>query len=151
LILTLCSASLKGDRLAWQRFTQYGGNLHLSSITVGELFMWVLRATASPKRLQALLDLLTEVTGLDGTLDKSRKCGELCALFLDAGQGTPDINLLIVACRQSRLGLERALCRAVLLPRKSIDESAQVTSCCLFASFLLLFLLLVSPPTTAGT
>jgi len=92
-----CSAYLKGDRHIWQRFMQYGGRLHLSSITVGELFTWSLRAHASPKRLQALLDLLTDVTVLDVTVDVSREFGELRAVLLDAGQGTPDMDLLIAA------------------------------------------------------
>lgn len=93
----ICSAYLKGDRHVWQRFMQYGGQLHLSSITVGELFTWALRANASPKRLQALLDLLTDVAIHDVTVDVSRKFGELRAALLDAGQGTPDMDLLIAA------------------------------------------------------
>lgn len=93
----ICSAYLKGDRQVWQRFMQYGGNLHLSSITVGELFTWALRANVSPKRLQSLLDLLTDVSVLNVTIDVSRKFGELRAGLLDSGQGTPDMDLLIAA------------------------------------------------------
>lgn len=88
---------MKGDRQLWQRFTQYGGRLHVSVITVGELYTWALRASASPKRLTALLDLLKDVTLHDVTADVGRKFGELRAGLLDAGQGTPDIDLLIGA------------------------------------------------------
>ena len=36
----ICSAYLKGDRLVWKRFLQYSGGLHVSTVTVGELFTW---------------------------------------------------------------------------------------------------------------
>ena len=88
---------MKGDRQLWQRFTQYGGRLHVSVITVGELYTWGLRAAASPKRLPALLDLLNDVTVHEVTVDVGRKFGELRASLLDAGQGTPDMDLLIAA------------------------------------------------------
>ena len=93
----ICSAYLKGDPHVWQRFMQYGGNLHVSSITVGELFTWALRSHAPPARLQSLLNLLSDVTVLDVTVDISRKFGELRAALLDAGRGTPDMDLLIAA------------------------------------------------------
>jgi len=88
---------MKGERQVWQRFMQYGGRLHVSAVTVGELFTWALRAKASPKRLQTLLDLLTDVTVLDVTMEVGRKFGELRASLLDAGQGTPEMDLLIAA------------------------------------------------------
>ena len=40
----ICSAYMKGDHHVWQRFMQYRGRLHVSAITVGELFTWALRA-----------------------------------------------------------------------------------------------------------
>ena len=93
----ICSAYMKGDRHVWQRFMQYRGQLHVSAITVGELFTWALRAKAPPKRLQTLLDLLNDVTVLDVTLDVGRKFGEVRAALLDAGLGTPEMDLLIAA------------------------------------------------------
>lgn len=93
----ICSAYLKGDRNVWQRFMQYGGQLHASSITAGELFTWALRAKASPKRLPALLDLLRDVIVLDVTTDVGRKFGELRAVRLDAGQSPAELDLLIAA------------------------------------------------------
>lgn len=88
---------MKGDNHVWQRFMQYRGQLQVSAITVGELFTWALRAQSSPKRLQTLLDLLTDVTVLDVTTDVGRKFGELRAALLDAGQATPEMDLLIAA------------------------------------------------------
>lgn len=93
----VCSAYLKGDRDVWQRFMQYSGRLHLSTITVGELFTWAFRAHASPKRLTALLDFLHDVTVLGITADVGRKFGELRASLLDKGQSTPDLDLFIAA------------------------------------------------------
>ena len=91
----ICSAYLKGDRRVWGRFLQYGGGLHVSTVTVGELFTWALRANASPARLQGLLDLLRDMTVLDLTLDVARKFGEVRAGLLDQGQTTPEMDLLI--------------------------------------------------------
>lgn len=93
----ICSAYMKGDRQVWRRFMQYGGRLHVSAITVGELFTWALRANASPRRLQTLLNLLADVTVFDVTTDIGRRFGELRASLLDAGQGTPEMDLLIAA------------------------------------------------------
>ena len=93
----ICSAYLKGDRQLWQRFTQYGGRLHVSAITVGELYTWGLRASTSPKRLSALLDFLNDVTVEEVTIVVGRKFGELRAGLLDTGQGTPDMDLWIAA------------------------------------------------------
>jgi predicted nucleic acid-binding protein len=93
----ICSAYMQGNRDVWQRFMQYRGQLHVSAITVGELFTWALRAKAPPKRLQTLLDLLSDMTVLDVTLDVGRKFGEVRAGLLDAGLATPAMDLFIAA------------------------------------------------------
>lgn len=93
----ICSAYMKGNHQVWQRFMQYSGRLHVSPVTVGELYTWALRAKAPPKRLQTLLDLLNDVIILDVTADVARTFGELRAGLLDAGQPTPDMDLLIAA------------------------------------------------------
>ena len=56
----ICSAQMKADRRVHSRFIQYGGQLHISVVTLGELFAWVGRAKASPRRSQTLFDLLKE-------------------------------------------------------------------------------------------
>ena len=58
----ICSAFLKGDHRVGNRVIQYGGRLHVSAITVAELFTWALRSKAPPSRLQGLLELLDSVT-----------------------------------------------------------------------------------------
>jgi tRNA(fMet)-specific endonuclease VapC len=89
----ICSAYLKGDRQVWNRFVQHGGNLCISTVTLGELFAWGLRATAPPKRLQILLNLLKDVRVLLIDENVSHKFGEVRAGQLDCGLGTPDLDL----------------------------------------------------------
>jgi predicted nucleic acid-binding protein len=93
----ICSAHLKQGRLLTNRFLQYTGRLHVSAITVGELFTWTLRASAPKDRLQSLLELLNDVTVLDVSEQVGRKFGELQAAFYDAGTPAPVMDLFIAA------------------------------------------------------
>jgi len=93
----ICSAFLKGNPVVWQHCMQHNGQLSVSVITVAELFTWALRATATPKRLQKLLDFLADVTLLDITPEVGRRFGELDAGMLDVGQRAPPMDLLIAA------------------------------------------------------
>src|SRR5690242_8848999 len=90
-----CSAHLKQKGNLTHKFLQYMGRLHVSVITLGELFTWALRAKAPPRRLQSLLDLLNDVQVLDVTDPVARKFGEVRAGLLDAGQPVPELDLLI--------------------------------------------------------
>lgn len=89
-----CSAYLKGDRRVWGRFMQYSGVLHVSVVTVGELFTWARRAKAPPQRLIDLQTLLGVATVLPVDLAVATKFGEVRALLLDAGTPAPDMDLL---------------------------------------------------------
>ncbi len=93
----ICSAHLKNKGVVTNRFLQYTGRLHNSSITLGELYTWTLRASAGPKRQQSLLDLLNDVTvlGIDEII--AHKFGELRAALLDLGQHAPEMDLLNAA------------------------------------------------------
>lgn len=93
----ICSAQIKADRPVHSRFIQYGGQLHISTVTLGELFAWVRRASASARRSQTLLDLLKEVLVLPIDETVARKFGEVRAWQLDRGLGTPDLDLLNAA------------------------------------------------------
>ena len=93
----VCSAFLKGVRLVGGRFQQYGGGLHVSTVTAGELFTWALRAKASPARLQGVLDLLRDVTVLHVTLDVAQQFGAVRAHLLDQGIATAEMDLFIAA------------------------------------------------------
>ena len=89
-----CSAYVKGNPLVFQRFLQHGGRLCVSTITLGELLTWALRAKAAPSRLQDVRDLLKLVVVLDVTQDVAWKFGELRATLLDGGLSVPDLDLL---------------------------------------------------------
>ncbi len=67
-----CSAYLKGNRIVQNRFLQYGGQLHVSVITVGELLSGVLSIRASSRLLPGLLAMLKDTTILDATYDVAR-------------------------------------------------------------------------------
>lgn len=93
----ICSAYLRGNPKVAQRFTQYSGRLHVSAVTVGELFTWALRASAPPSRRQKLDQMLLDVDTLYVDEEVGRKFGEMRAALLDAGRPTPDVDLLIAA------------------------------------------------------
>jgi predicted nucleic acid-binding protein len=92
-----CSAYVKANPVVFNGFLQYGGGLHISAITLGELLTWALRAKAPPSRLQDVQDLLKIVLVLDITADVGRKFGELRAALLDAGTPAPEMDLLNAA------------------------------------------------------
>jgi tRNA(fMet)-specific endonuclease VapC len=93
----ICSAYLKGDGRVQGRFIQYGGRLSISVATLGELYTWTLRANASPRRTQGLVDLLRDVVVLDATPAVARKLGEVEAPLLDRGIVVSEFDLLIAA------------------------------------------------------
>ena len=88
----ICSAYLKGDGRVFNRFLQHGGGLHLSAITLAELYVWALRANAPASRLVGVTDLLSEVSVLPVDRDVARRFGEVRASLLDKGRpiATPD-------------------------------------------------------------
>jgi predicted nucleic acid-binding protein len=88
-----CSAYVKGNPLVFNRFVQYGGGLAISTITLGELLTWAMRAKAPPKRLQDVEDLLKLVTVHDVTPTVARKFGEVRAGLFDAGTPVAEMDL----------------------------------------------------------
>lgn len=93
----ICSAYIKGSKPVFSRFVQYGGRLSITTLTLGELFTWALRAKASPQRLQDVYDLQKLVAVLDVTPDAARKFGEVRAWQLDHGGAAPDFDSLNAA------------------------------------------------------
>jgi tRNA(fMet)-specific endonuclease VapC len=92
-----CSAHLRQVAVVTSKFLQYTGRLHVSTLTVGELYVWALRAKAPPRRMQSLLELLDDVTVLDVTETVARRFGEVRAGLLDAGKPAPNLDLFIAA------------------------------------------------------
>ena len=93
----ICSAYVKGNAAVFGRFLQYGGNLHISTITLGELLTWGLRANAAPRRLAKIREFLELVSVLDVTPEVAWKFGEIRAALLDAGGRVPEMDLMIAA------------------------------------------------------
>jgi tRNA(fMet)-specific endonuclease VapC len=93
---------MKANTRVHGRFIQYGGRLYVSAVTLGELFAWVGRAKASPRRSQTLHDLLKDVLVLPIDETVARKFGEVRAWQLDRGLATPDLDLLNGAVALSR-------------------------------------------------
>jgi tRNA(fMet)-specific endonuclease VapC len=88
-----CSAYVKGNPVVFSRFLQYSGRLNISTITLGELLTWALRAHAPPHRLQDVQDLLKLVSVLDVTADVAGRFAEVRAGLLDAGTPAPEMDL----------------------------------------------------------
>jgi predicted nucleic acid-binding protein len=93
----ICSAHLKRKGNLAHRLVQHMGRIHVSVITVGELYTWALRAKASPQRLSSLEDFLTDVQVLELTGLVARKFGEVRAAMLDVGTPAPEMDLMIAA------------------------------------------------------
>lgn len=91
----ICAAHLKQKGNLTHRLLQHMGRLHVSVITVGELYTWALRANASPKRLQDLQDLLSDARVLEVTESIGHKFGEVRARLFDAGTPVPEMDLMI--------------------------------------------------------
>jgi tRNA(fMet)-specific endonuclease VapC len=85
----ICSAHLKGNRQVWQKIVQHGGQLRISTITLGELYTWAFRKSASSKRRQALQDFVRDVIVMEVTAAVGERCGALRAQYLDAGKAAP--------------------------------------------------------------
>jgi tRNA(fMet)-specific endonuclease VapC len=92
-----CSACVKGHPAVVHKFLQYGGRLHVSTITVAELYAWVLRPGAAGQREQDLEELLQDVVQLPVDQPVARKFGEVRALQKSQGLATPVMDLLIAA------------------------------------------------------
>ncbi|HEY1375939.1 MAG TPA: type II toxin-antitoxin system VapC family toxin [Gemmataceae bacterium] len=92
-----CSTHLKQKGNLTHRFLQYLGRLHVSVITVGELYTWALRSKAPPRRLQDLQDFLNDVQVLEVTEPVARRFGEVRAALFDAGMSVPEMDLMIAA------------------------------------------------------
>lgn len=93
----ICSGFMKGDHAIGHRFVQHSGRLYASTVTLGELQCWVLRAGDSPKRRQELSDLLSGMTVLHVDEEVGYKYGELRAHLFDRGMPSPALDLFIAA------------------------------------------------------
>ena len=92
-----CSAHLKEKSAVTGRFLQYTGQLHISVVTMGELFTWAMRANAPPRRMESLQHLLADTKVLDLNGAVAQEFGRVRAGLMDVGRPAPDMDLLIAA------------------------------------------------------
>jgi tRNA(fMet)-specific endonuclease VapC len=98
----ICSAHLKGAGAVTGRLLQYTGRLHVSVVTVGELYTWAFRAGAASRRLLALRELLGDIVVVDVDEAVAERFGRLRAALLDEGRSPPSMDLFIAATAIAR-------------------------------------------------
>jgi tRNA(fMet)-specific endonuclease VapC len=93
----VCSAHLRGERVVFSKFVQHSGRLHVSTVTMGELYSWVLRSKAPPARLERLQQFLMGVHLIPFDHDVAYRFGLLRAGLLDQGRSPATTDLMIAA------------------------------------------------------
>jgi len=91
----ICSAHLRGTGTIVSRIQQLTGRIHVSAITLGDVF--ALRRRAARRRLTMVQAFISDVTVLPIDAEVSRKFGELRSQLLDVGRPVPVIDLWIAA------------------------------------------------------
>ncbi len=91
----ICSAHLRNVAVVTNRFVQLNGQLHISTLTLGELLSWTMWSTSPQKYHQGLLTLLADLTILDVDRLVAFKFGEMRAQLLDRGQPVGSVDLMI--------------------------------------------------------
>ena len=91
----IASAYLQGNGRVFNRFIQHSGGLHISIISLSELYSWVYVADDPTKRESGLLTMLSDVTILPLDDDIARKCGQVRADLQRKGTKIPTLDLLI--------------------------------------------------------
>jgi predicted nucleic acid-binding protein len=93
----ICSAHLKDSPAVSSRFLQNTGRLHVSAVSLGELYVFAFRKRASPQILAGLLQMLNDLRVLDVGSDVARRFGRLRAELLDRGRPVASMDVLIAA------------------------------------------------------
>ena len=94
----ICSAFLKRPGQVTHRFFQHVGSLHVSTVIVGELYVWAFRRPNPEILLRAIEDeLLAEMTVLPYTAPCAREYGRLRAAQLSVGRVVNPVDLMIAA------------------------------------------------------
>jgi predicted nucleic acid-binding protein len=93
----ICSAYLKNDPRVLPRFMLHFGGLHMSAITVGELFVWAKRTAAPPAREASVRDLIRSSAIIEVHNHVAERYGETRAELLDAGLVVGESDVFIAA------------------------------------------------------
>lgn len=93
-----CSAYLRRPGPVTHRVFQHIGSLHISTIVVGELYVWALRRPNPEKLLSAIEDeLLLETKILPYTMNCAVEFAHLRAAQLSVGRVVNPVDLMIAA------------------------------------------------------
>lgn len=93
----IASAYLRGSRSVFNRFIQHTGGLHISILSISELYSWVFAAKDPDKREAGLLAMLSEVVVLPVSDSIARHCGATRAELQRKGIRVPTIDMLIAS------------------------------------------------------
>jgi tRNA(fMet)-specific endonuclease VapC len=91
----ICSAYLKGDGRVFNRFIQRSGAIHISILTVAELYSWVYVAREPARREAGLLEMLSDLKVLPVSGSEARRFGEVRAELARDGKRVATVDLLI--------------------------------------------------------
>src|SRR3954471_12702178 len=94
-----CSAFLKGDRRVFNRFIQHSGGLHISILTLAELYSWIYVADdpTRSRREEGLQTMLSDVLVIPVDHDVARTFGETRAVLQRRGTTVATVDLLIAS------------------------------------------------------
>jgi len=93
-----CSAHLKRPRGLIHRFVQHSGRLYISTIALGELYVWAFRRSHPAPVLQTIEhDLLPDLKVPDFDSDCAREFGRIRGQLLQHGIAASRMDLMI-AC-----------------------------------------------------
>lgn len=93
----IASAYLQGKGQVFNRFLQHSGGLHISILSLSEMYAWVYIANDPTKREHGLANLLADVMVVPLDDDIARECGRIRATLQRRGITVPTIDLLIAA------------------------------------------------------
>ena len=98
----ICSAVLKFDRRVFSRWTQHGGNLFVSQISLAELYDWAYRSPNASSRIKSLDEFCTAVELLDFDQASAHEFGRLRRDLRNQGLAVKDVDLLIASVALAR-------------------------------------------------
>jgi tRNA(fMet)-specific endonuclease VapC len=94
----MCSAHLKRPSGLMHRFVQHSGRLHISTIALGELYVWAYQRTNPQPVVQRIEDdLLADLHVLDFDSQCSKEFGKVRGELLKRGLAASRMDLMIAA------------------------------------------------------
>jgi tRNA(fMet)-specific endonuclease VapC len=92
-----CSIHLRTPSGLAARFQQYSGRLNISTVSVGELYVWAFRLKNSSRRFLQLQELFDEVAAVPFDLLCAEEFGKARASLMRHGINIPRVDLTIAS------------------------------------------------------